>query len=87
MNYLLVALCAFGGGILSALLGWADSIEPFDARKFAKSVGFALLAGLGFAVSYAYQDTIGVKDYFLAILGGAGWDVLTNRVKGTLDRL
>ena len=81
-----VALAAFGGGILSAMLGWVDSKEPFDTRKFLKSVGFALLSGIGFAVAYEFSDGVTLKDLGLAVLGGAGVDSLSNRALGTLRR-
>ena len=87
MNYLVVAGFAFAGGIVSAVLGYLDSTEPFNRRKFAKSVVASLVAGLVFAVAYAYQDGIGVKDYMLAILGGAGVDVLANRGLATIKTL
>jgi len=83
----LIAICAFLGGILAAFFGWTGSQETFNPRKFGASVGFALLAGLGYAVTYSYSETIGVRDYFLAVLGGAGWDVLTNRAVGTAEAL
>ena len=84
VNILTIALAAFGGGVLSAFLGWLDSKEPFDSHKFLKSVGFALLAGLGFAASYSFSDGITVRDVVVAILGGAGWDSLTNRFVGAV---
>lgn len=81
-----IALVAFGGGILSAFLGFLDSAEPFNGRKFAKSVGFALLSGIGFAVAYEFRDGITIKDLGLAVLGGAGVDSLSNRALGTIRR-
>lgn len=82
MELIFIAAAAFAGGVLAALLGWLDSKEDFDPRKFGKSLGFALLAALGFAITYSLTGNIGVRDIFLAILGGAGWDVLTNRALG-----
>ncbi len=92
MNYLTVAFAAFGGGILMAFLGWLDSKdadgkpEPFNARKYGKSVGFAFLSALGFAVAYAYTDGVGIKDVLLAILGGAGVDGVSNRIMGAISK-
>jgi len=82
MNLIIVAIAAFGGGVLSALLGWLDSKETFNSRKFGKSAVIALLAGIGFAVGYSFGDGVEVGDVFLAILGGAGVDSLSNRVIG-----
>lgn len=82
MNLVIIALAAFGGGVLAAVLGFLDSKEPFDARKFGKSVGVAMLSGLAFAVGYSFSNHIGARDTFLAVLAGAGVDVLTNRAIG-----
>jgi len=77
---LLVATAAFGGGLLSAVLGWVDSSEPFNLRKFAKSLLAALFGALVFSTTYTFTGgEIGLKDVFLAVLGGAGIDALANR--------
>jgi hypothetical protein len=82
MNLVLIALAAFGGGTLAAFLGWLDSAEPFAPRKFGRSLGFALLSGIGFAVGYSFSDSIGARDLFAAVLAGAGVDALSNRALG-----
>lgn len=79
-----IALAAFLGGIMSATFGWLDSHEPFSAKKFGRSVGAALIAAVVFAVGYNLVGSIGARDLFIALLGGAGVDVLSNRVLGTL---
>ena len=84
INIVWIALAAFIGGIISATLGWLDSKEPFDPRKFGRSVGAALIAAAVFAVGYNLAGSIGARDLFIALLGGAGVDVLTNRALGTL---
>ena len=38
MDLVLIATAAFGGGILNAFMGWLDSKEAFDPRKFSKSL-------------------------------------------------
>ena len=81
-----VALAAFSGGVLSALLGWLDSQEDFAPRKFARSMVAALLSGIGFALAYQGGETVGIRDILLAILGGSGVDVLSNRALGALGR-
>lgn len=82
VGLIIVVLAAFCGGILAAFLGWLDSKEPFDSRKFGKSVGMALISAIGFGVGYSFADTIGAKDIFIAILAGAGVDVIANRAIG-----
>ena len=81
MGILYVALAAFGGGIVSALMGWLGSGENFVGRKFAASVLRALLAGAAFAITYSLA-TAGVAtgmDIVIAFGAGAGVDALLNR--------
>lgn len=87
MSLWILGLAAFGGGLVASLLGWADSHEPFDGKKFTKSVLLALLGGLGFAVSYNLAGAEATsKDIILAALGGAGWDNLSNRFLGAVKK-
>ena len=84
---LLIGLAAFGGAILSALLGWADSKEPFDTRKFLKSIIAGIFTGAGVAVSFTVSENPpGIRDYILAFITGSGTDVLSNRVMGALKK-
>ena len=86
LNLVVVAVAAFSGGLLSSVLGWLDSKEPWDSRKFGRSAGFALLSGIGFAVGYSFSNSIGARDVFVAILAGAGVDSISNRAIGALRR-
>jgi len=84
MERFYLSLAALLGGLVSALLGWLESTEPFNARKFGGSVIRSLLAGAVFAVGYELADEINVPDLFYAFLGGAGVDVLGNRISSRL---
>ena len=79
LSLLLVAVAATGGGILSAYLGFAESKEHFNFKKFAKSLIISLLAGVSFAVGYSLSDGVGFKDLGLSFLSGAGADAILNR--------
>ena len=82
MDRLYVALAALLGGVVAALLGWLESNEPFNPRKFGGSAIRALLAAVVFAVGYHLQASVSMLDLFYAFLGGAGVDVLGNRAAG-----
>ena len=85
MDRILIALMALGGGLLAALLGWLDSNEPFEPRKFGGSAIRSLVAAVVFAVGYQLvQVQITVLDLFLAFLVGAGVDAIGNRIAGKL---
>ena len=83
MDRLYIALAALVGGLFSALMGWLASDEPFDARKFGGSAIRTLIAAVIFAVGYQLtHTTVTVLDLFYAFLGGAGVDVIGNRIAG-----
>ncbi len=85
MDRLYVALAALGGGLVAALLGWMESNEPFDWRKYGGSAIRALIAAVIFAAGYELtHTTVTILDLFYAFLGGAGVDVLGNRIAGKL---
>ena len=82
MDRFYVALAALLGGLVAALLGWLESSGPFNPRKFGGSGIRSLIAAVIFAVGYQLSDSVTVLDLFYAFLGGAGVDVLGNRVAG-----
>ena len=84
MDRFYIAMAALLGGLVAALLGWLESNEPFNTRKFGGSAIRALIAGILFAVGYQLSGTLGLLDLFYAFLGGAGVDVLGNRIAGKL---
>ena len=85
MNTLYIAMVAFWGGVAAALLGWLESGVLFNPRKFGGSVIRSLIAGAIFAAGYQLSSgSIGIIDLLYAFLGGAGVDVIGNRISGKL---
>ena len=84
MNTLYIALAALLGGLVAAFLGWLESGEPFDLRKFGASGIRSLIAAAIFAAGYQLSGSIGIIDLLYAFLGGAGVDVIGNRISGKL---
>lgn len=82
MDRFYIALAALLGGLVAALLGWLDSSELFNPRKFGGSAVRALIAAIIFAAGYQLANSVSVLDLFYAFLGGAGVDVLGNRIAG-----
>jgi len=80
-------ILSVSGAILAALLGWGEPGEPFDPRKFACSDGRAIIAGL--LAALAFQDVAAVTIWtcVLALLTGAGLDVIGHRSSGVWRRL
>lgn len=85
IQILLVAVLSIAGALFAATLGWLDSGEPFNARKYTSSILRAFIAGMVFAVtSYAGLETADIWSYFASFLGGAGVDVVGNRISGAI---
>lgn len=86
MNLVYIALAAFAGALVSAILGWLETNEPFAARKFLGSVLRAISAAAIFAATYSFKDGPTPLDFLLAFLGGSGVDVLGNRLAGSIKK-
>jgi len=87
MQVLYIALAAFAGGIVAAVLGYLDSETPFQLKKFLASLLRALVSGALFAAYYSYSDGITPVEILIAFVTGAGIDVLGNRGIGALKAL
>ena len=83
MSTIYIAMAALLGGIVTALLGWLESSESFNMRKFGGSVIRSLIAAAIFAAGYQ-SNAVGIIDLVYAFLGGAGVDVIGNRISGSL---
>lgn len=84
MNTFYIALAALLGGVSVALLGWLECGDAFSPRKFGGSVIRSLIAAAIFAAGYQLSGAIGIIDLIYAFLGGAGVDVIGNRISGKL---
>ncbi len=82
MDRLIIALVALLGGLTAAFVGWLESNELFNVRKFGGEAVRALIAGVVFAVGYHLSGSVSMLDLVYAFLGGAGVDVLGNRIAG-----
>lgn len=84
MDIIYLALAATAGGIVLALLGFLDSKEPFDPRKFGASALRALIAGVFYAVGLKLAGQFSAIDLLWAFLTGTGVEVAVNRIAGAL---
>ncbi len=82
-----IVLACFLGGLISGLMGWAGSTpaEPFNTRKFVTSLGTALVAGIGYAVTLYTPSGNFTRDLLIALAIGAGGDALVNRSIGAIQ--
>lgn len=83
----MVALAAVFGAVIAAWLGWMESTEPFDIRKFGSSTIRGIFAGIAIAVGFNYS-TLWIEpvwlNIFVAFGIGAGFDVLGHRAAAVL---
>lgn len=90
LQILLIFVTAIGGAVFAATLGWLESGEPFNPRKFVPSIMRAVVSGIIFVLGFGLADLIITTPGQLAIIcfsvfvGGAGIDVLGHRVTGTI---
>lgn len=75
-----VALAAWLGGIIATVIGYLESKEKFDARKFGSGIFRAVIAAAIFAITYQFAGKPEGVDYLYAFLAGAGVDVIGHRV-------
>jgi len=75
------------GAIAVAILGWIESGEPFDQKKFTASMGRAVLGGLLAALIFQGVENPDIWTYVSALLIGAGIDVTGHRLAGTLNQI
>ena len=80
----LLAVATLLGMLLNAVLGWVDSGEPFNPRKFVSSVLRGVVTALGivvaFPATFPANVSIGFLQNVLAFLSGAGVDSLGHAV-------
>ncbi len=86
IELLLLLILTIVGTILSAVLGWAESGSPFNARKFWPSVARAAISAavVFVGVNYGHTGPVTLLIYILAFLTGMGIDAGGNRLAGTL---
>jgi hypothetical protein len=77
----IIVLAAFGGALASGLMGWAEAHERFDIHKFMGTIFRAAFAAISFGYTTQYVKVEGLV-WVYAFLGGAGVDVLGNRLQG-----
>ncbi|MCJ7829412.1 MAG: hypothetical protein MUP81_06700 [Dehalococcoidia bacterium] len=82
-SLLWLTLAAFFGGILAAVLGWIESHDPFEGRKFFASIIRSFVAAVAAALAYPYIGPITIPVLLFTLLAGAGVDVLGHRLAGT----
>ena len=86
IELLLLLIATMLGAIVSSFLGWAESDQPFNTRKFLPSLIRGAIAAVLVVVgsSYADLESVTLIIYVLVFLAGAGVDVTGNRLAGAL---
>lgn len=88
LELLVLLMLAAAGAITNALLGWAESGQSFDARKFIPSL---IRAGISAIVVFLGTIVVDVESvtiimYVGAFLSGMGIDTAGNRIAGIFGK-
>jgi len=83
---ILIALTV-AGAISVAILGWVESGESFDKRKFAGSIIRAIIGGFASALIFQGTENPTTWIYVSAFLIGAGIDVSGHRLIGAINQI
>lgn len=75
-----IALSAFSGAILLSLLGWSNSSEKFNLKKFTGSLITAVFAAAVVAATFDYSKSVNAVAIFTAVSTGAGADAVRKAV-------
>jgi hypothetical protein len=81
LEMIAVAVLATIGAIFASALGWLETTDPFDGRKFAASAIRGSFGALVLVLTTLIDPAIPatVLTYLAALLAGAGFDVLIKR--------
>lgn len=82
----MLIILSIGGGVASAVLGWMESGELFDSRKFGASLIRAVLGSAVAALAFQGIESVDVFVYVTAFLTGAGLDVIGKRAQAALSK-
>jgi len=80
----ILIILTVAGALAVAVLGWIESGEDFDVRKFGASVGRAIIGGLLAALIFEGTTEPTIWTYVTAFLIGAGVDVAGHRLSGAI---
>jgi len=72
------------GAIGTGLLGFLESDEPFNIRKFASNIIRGGIGGAFSAFGFSTVETVNPWTYLAAFLIGAGFDVYGKRGAGVI---
>jgi hypothetical protein len=84
---LILFLATVVGALTTSVLGWLDTGNPFDARKFAPGVIRGIVAAIVvFIASYeGFLGEVTMFTYLAAFIAGMAVDVAGNRIAGILN--
>ena len=84
---IILILLTISGALFVAVLGWIESGETFNPRKFASSIGRAVIGGLLSALIFQGVENPDIWTYVSALLIGAGIDVTGHRLSGAINQI
>lgn len=86
MDVIFIALAASLGALTLSMMGWLNSGETFEPRKFIGSAITALVAGIGVAVAFDYSQGITPINVLMAFLIGTGADASRKAIANVIRK-
>ena len=84
MGIIWIALAGFCGAITLSMLGWLNSGEAFEPRKFIGSLLTAVITAITIATTVGYTEDATLIEIFMAFLMGAGADASRKAVSDAI---
>ncbi len=88
-----VAIAALLGGVINALLGWTQTTDPFNERKFMASAIASFIGAVVIAATFNYSgltvpasSMAAILALFNAFLAGAGVSSGVSRISGSIAK-
>jgi branched-subunit amino acid ABC-type transport system permease component len=75
----IIMLAAFLGSLVSGLLGYAVSPDPWDWKLFLATAIRGLMAAAVLAVSYPVRRPLSALDLLSALILGGGFDAILHK--------
>jgi hypothetical protein len=81
-----IFVAALLGGVVSSLLGWISTTEPFVPRKFITSLIKTLTGAVVIVVGFDFAGTMGYAALGMAFLAGAGVEAGVKRLTDAIGK-
>lgn len=85
MDPLIIAICWLAGSAIIGIIGWMNSSDAWNTRKFMSTILGGVSGAIVFGLAYQYTGaSLTVLDYLTAIAAGMGVGAAVPRISGAI---